>query len=100
MVVECKVNNVLDIATYHHDNKTGVKLLVSTSDNRYCKITVPEIDLNKVSFEVTQDSSAISSEPWNKTIKIMQGITKGEIVIPMKENPNTHQLFTVEDWDK
>lgn len=28
-MVECKVNNVLDIATYHHDNKTGVKLLVS-----------------------------------------------------------------------
>ena len=25
-MVECKVNNVLDIATYHHDNKTGVKL--------------------------------------------------------------------------
>lgn len=28
-MVECKVNNVLNIATYHHDNKTGIKLLVS-----------------------------------------------------------------------
>lgn len=95
-----EVNNILDIATYHHDNKIGVKLLVSTSDNRYCKITVPEIDFNKVSLEVTQDSYTISDELWNKTIKIMQGITKGEIVIPIQEDLNTHQLFTVEDWDK
>ena len=96
-MIECKVNNVLDIATYHHDNKTGVKLLVSTSDNRYCKITVPEIDFNKVSLEITQDSYTISDEP---IIKIMQGITKGEIVIPIQKDSNTHQLFTVEDWDK
>lgn len=96
-----EVNNILDIATYHHDNKTGIKLLVRISDNRYCKITVPEIDFNKASLEeVTQDSYTISDEPWHKTIKIMQGITKDEIVIPIQEDPNTHQLFTVEDWDK
>lgn len=96
-----EVNNILDIATYHHDNKTGIKLLVRASDNRYCKITVPEIDFNKASLEeVTQDSYTISDEPWHKTIKIMQGITKDEIVIPIQEDPNTHQLFTVEDWDK
>ena len=96
-----EVNNILDIATYHHDNKTGIKLLVRTSDNRYCKITVPEIDFNKASLEeVTQDSYTISDEPWHKTIKIMQGITKDEIVIPIQEDPNTHQLFTVEGWDK
>ena len=71
-MIECKVNNVLDIATYHHDNKIGVKLLVSTSDNRYCKITVPEIDFNEVSLEVTQDSYTISDEPWNKVFKTMQ----------------------------
>ena len=96
-----EVNNILDIATYHHNNKTGVKLLVSTPDNRYCKITVPEIDFNKASLvEVTQDSYTISDDPWNKTVKIMSGITKDEIVIPIQEDPNTHQLFTVEDWDK
>ena len=98
--MKCEVDRVLDIITYHHDDKTGVKLLVKTSDNRYYRITVPEINFNKVSLEVTQDSYTISDEPWNKTIKIMQGITKSEIVIPMQEDPNTHQLFTVEDWDK
>ncbi len=96
-----EVNNILDIATYHHDNKTGVKLLVSTSDNRYCKITVPEIDFSRVSLTITQDECTISDEPWNKTFRVMQSNKRnGKITIPIKEDYNTHQLFTVEEWDK
>lgn len=58
-----EVDRVLDIITYHHDDKTEVKLLVKTSDNRYYRITVSEIDFSKVSLTVTQDSYTISDEP-------------------------------------
>lgn len=98
--MKCEVDRVLDIITYHHDDKTGVKLLVKTSDNRYYRITVPEIDFNKVSLEVTQDSYTISDEPWNKVFKTMQGEKECTITIPIKEDYNTHKLFTVEGWDK
>lgn len=89
--MKCEVDRILDIITYHHDNKIGVKLLVSTPDNRYCKITVPEIDFNRVSLEVTQDSYTMPDEPYNKECAI---------TIPIKEDYNTHALFTVEGWDK
>lgn len=98
--MKCEVDRVLDIITYHHDDKIGVKLLVKTPDNRYCKITVPEIDFNKVSLEVTQDSYTISDEPWNKVFKNMQGKKECAITIPIKEDYNTQELFAVEGWDK
>lgn len=99
--MKCEIDGVLDIITYHHDDKTGVKLLVKTSDNRYCRIIVPEIDFSRVSLTITQDDECtISDEPWNKTFRVMQSKRNGKITIPIKEDPNTHQLFTVEEWDK
>lgn len=95
-----EVDRVLDIITYHHDDKTGVKLLVKTPDNRYYRITVSEIDFSKVSLTITQDSYTIPDEPQNKVFKIMQGKEECTITIPIKEDYNTHKLFTVEGWDK
>ena len=98
--MKCEIDGVLDIITYHHDDKTGVKLLVKTSDNRYCRIIVPEIDFSRVSLTITQDECTISDEPWNKTFLVMQSKRNGKITIPIKEDYNTHELFTVEEWDK
>ena len=97
--MKCEIDDVLGIITYHHDDKTGVKLLVKTSDNRYCRIIVPEIDFSRVSLTITQDECTISDERWNKTL-VMQSKRNGKITIPIKEDYNTHELFTVEGWDK
>ena len=98
--MKCEIDGVLDIITYHHDDKTGVKLLVKTPGNRYCRIIVPEIDFSRVSLTSTQDECTIPDEPWNKTFRVMQIKRNGKITIPIKEDYNTHQLFTVEGWDK